>query len=121
MAGTQSGKYRRVSVNGAAQLFKPASVGRILAAGFEGNDRITISTHVALNAILDGGGGDDTLSGGGGNNVLLGGDGNDVLQGGRNRDLLFGGDGSDTLTAGGHGALLLCGPAAHPPPPPPPA
>lgn len=58
--------------------------------------------------MLDGGGGDDTLTGGSASDVLRGGAGNDSLTGGLGDDKLYAGTGQDTLL-GGQGADELFG------------
>lgn len=58
--------------------------------------------------MLDGGGGDDTLTGGSASDVLRGGAGNDSLTGGLGDDKLYAGTGQDTLL-GGLGADELFG------------
>ena len=50
--------------------------------------------------ILDGGGGNDSLTGGAIDDVLIGGAGNDSLMGDQGKDTLLGGDGNDTLNGG---------------------
>lgn len=55
---------------------------------------------VDVAAIIDAGGGDDTVYAGDLGNDVLGGAGNDILVGGKLDDWLFGGDGNDTLFAG---------------------
>ena len=50
--------------------------------------------------ILDGGGGNDTLTGGNATDVLFGGSGDDSLAGGTGIDLLVGGTGNDSLRGG---------------------
>ena len=80
-----------------------------------------IVNGVAIDALIDGGEGDDKLKGGSGNDTILGGsgkddlkgyDGNDLidggsgddkLQGGKGSDILLGGDGDDDLKAGSDG------------------
>jgi Ca2+-binding RTX toxin-like protein len=47
--------------------------------------------------MLEGGGGNDTISGGSGNDTLLGGAGNDLLNGGTGSDRLTGGSGADVF------------------------
>ena len=48
----------------------------------------------AFGAIINGGGGDDTLSGGYGGDILSGEEGDDTLIGGEGDDMLIGGDGT---------------------------
>jgi len=54
----------------------------------------------AVENIIFGGGGDDTLDGRGGNDMLYGEDGTDVIYGGDGNDLLSGGGGADLLEGG---------------------
>ncbi|MCO4203274.1 peroxidase family protein [Aeromonas taiwanensis] len=54
----------------------------------------------ALDNIITGGGGTDTLNGLDGNDTLNGGAGNDVLNGGAGNDTLNGGDGNDAMVGG---------------------
>ena len=57
-------------------------------------------TGNALDNVIYGGGGNDTLSGLDGNDELRGQTGNDTLSGGDGDDLLVGGAGTDTMTGG---------------------
>lgn len=50
--------------------------------------------------VLNGNGGNDTLSAGAGEDILSGGSGNDALSGGAGNDQLLGGTGDDVLTSG---------------------
>lgn len=108
-----------------------APTGRIIVNGGGGNDAITVSTDVALNADLFGGAGNDTLVAGGGmdflsggegsdhltsrnaNDILLGNAGDDVLLGGNGRDLLIGGDGADQLAGNNGDDILVAGYTNH--------
>ena len=65
--------------------------------GGSGNDTLTVSG--ATDAVLGGGNGDDTLTGGSGNDTLAGGVGDDQLTGGQGNDTYFfgWGYGSDTI------------------------
>ena len=67
--------------------------------GNGGDDTITAGNGLAnlIHITMDGGTGNDTLTGGDGNDTLIGGDGNDTLIGGRGNDLLLGGAGDDTF------------------------
>src|SRR5262249_3225288 len=91
--------------------FQPT--GRILAFGQAGNDQIKGNSKIKVSALLDGGGGNDTLLGGGGDDVLLGGAGNDVLYGANGRNVLIGGSGRDTLYAADGDNILIGGATAH--------
>src|SRR5262245_28579203 len=63
---------------------------------------------LAGNDTLSGNNGNDTLNGGDGNDTAYGGAGNDTLDGGTGNDTLVGGDDNDVLT-GGAGADALIG------------
>jgi Ca2+-binding RTX toxin-like protein len=63
--------------------------------GEGGNDTIRVSSEVTVDALLDGGDGNDLLLGGSGNDTLIGGAGNDWLNGGDGNDILIGGTGND--------------------------
>lgn len=62
-----------------------------------GNDHISISPLLSINATILGGAGNDILFGGSGNDGLFGGEGNDHLFGGMGNDSLKGGLGNDWL------------------------
>lgn len=93
--------------------FSTAGLTAIHFAGFAGDDRVTVSSQVAITTVLDGGAGNDLLIGGGGNNILLGGAGIDLLSGRTGRDILIGGDGADLLSGGFGDDILLGGRTAH--------
>src|SRR5262249_55429345 len=88
-----------VTISGVSQgTFSPPP--RIVAYGQAGNDQIKLNTkkfgpttyYVAVQAVLFGNAGNDTLDarGSSANNTLVGGAGTDTLQGGSARDLLIG-------------------------------
>lgn len=56
------------------------------------------ATTLLGHAVIDGGGGNDTITGSAGAEVMKGGDGNDVLCGKGGNDLLYGGSGRDVFT-----------------------
>ena len=89
--------------------FEPAAATRVLVTGNGGNDKITIGKKVALEAVIRGGDGNDTITGGGGRATLYGGAGNDTLKSGSRTTLLDGGLGNDKLMGGGAKDLLLGG------------
>lgn len=96
-----------VVMNGHSYAFDVFAVGRLVAFGMEGNDRI--SSSLTQRALLDGGRGSDILSGGSNADILLGKEGKDTLRGNAGRDILIGGDGLDSLTGGADDDLLLGG------------
>ena len=64
-----------VTINGDRFRFDAVGVTRIFVYGNDGNDRITLQKRLAIDAVLEGGMGNDRLGGGRGNDVLLGGAG----------------------------------------------
>jgi|688.fasta_scaffold98218_2 hypothetical protein len=72
------------------------------AVEFRGGEAADVFTAVNcwIPLILDGRGGDDSLTGGGGNDTILGRRGRDILKGGSGDDYLNGGPGGDILTGG---------------------
>ena len=71
----------------------------LIVNGNGGDDSITAGNGLAslIQITMDGGDGNDTLTGGDGNDTLIGGDGNDVLDGGRGNDTALMGAGNDTF------------------------
>ena len=71
----------------------------LVVNGNGGDDTITAGNGLAplIHITEDGGAGNDTLTGGDGNDTLIGGDGNDTIIGGRGGDSLLGGAGDDTF------------------------
>lgn len=107
-----------VTIGGVSQgIFKPTQ--QILVFGQAGFDSIQLQSarigkttaYVNVNAIVDGGSGNDTIDAGGSraSNILLGGAGIDQLWGGLGRDILLGGLGADTLHGGDDDDLLIGG------------
>ena len=70
------------------------NVGGIFGSAF--NDKLMADDW----RLLDGGGGDDTVTGGSDGGSLHGGDGNDLVTGGAGADFIGGGGGNDTLDGG---------------------
>lgn len=82
-------------------------------------DDVYDGTKGALQGVLYGGVGDDTLTGGKGKDVMFGDngtsggqDGNDLMSGGKGADAMTGNDGNDTLIGGGGADTLAGGPGA---------
>jgi len=93
-----SGARTQVIINGKiVGKFANASFQRILAFGFDANDKIVVNPTILKRATLDGGNGNDTLYGGAANDTLLGQANNDTLFGGAGNDSLHGGTGDDSL------------------------
>ncbi|MGI0484827.1 hypothetical protein ACN4EK_05260 [Pantanalinema rosaneae CENA516] len=75
------------------------SVERIEVDAKGGDDLITATAGnlAAVEFVVDGGDGNDTIRGAEGNDTLSGGDGNDRINGGAGNDSLFGGAGNDVI------------------------
>jgi uncharacterized delta-60 repeat protein len=95
--------------SGSFETFSGAGVTDILVALCGGDDHATLSSQIAVPALMDGGAGDDQLNGGGGQNVLVGGIGNDNLLGGSIADILIGGAGRDRLVGNAGNDVLIGG------------
>ena len=74
-------------------------MGKVIASGGMGNDRITVveSGNTSLPIVMQGDGGNDILVGGAADDQLVGGDGNDILTGRGGKDVLAGGNGVDRI------------------------
>ncbi|MBC8351189.1 MAG: hypothetical protein H8E66_04335 [Planctomycetes bacterium] len=94
---------------GETRDFPLADVNRIFMLLCDGNDHATISGRITLDAIIDGGAGDDHLNGGDGSNVILGREGNDHINGGSGRDILIGGLGEDRIVGNPESDLISGG------------
>jgi Ca2+-binding RTX toxin-like protein len=90
-----SGSTVRVASSTGKQSFN--NVKRIVVNAADGDDRVSISS--AIDSVINGGGGNDTLTGGNGDDTLSGDAGNDRLTGGLGSDVLLGGEGRDVLNA----------------------
>jgi Ca2+-binding RTX toxin-like protein len=100
---TQVGTVVSVTGLAAKVTIDHAEVGdKLVVNGLDGKDAINASTLPAgaIQLVLDGGAGNDTITGSAGADQLFGQGDNDVLIGGGGIDLLFGGDGNDTITGG---------------------
>ncbi|MCI0737549.1 MAG: right-handed parallel beta-helix repeat-containing protein, partial [Gemmataceae bacterium] len=99
-----------VQVNGVTYgPFTASALSRLIAYGYDGNDRLTVESSLTRGAFLAGGVGDDTLAGSTAADILLGGAGNDTLVGGAGDDLVFGGIGTDELSGGLGTDLMVAG------------
>ena len=106
----------RVSLSGyESQDYSTDSVSKVTFIGFGGDDIFTNDT--AIESLLLGSGGNDTLIGGSGNDVINGGSGNDQIQGNDGIDRILGGAGDDTISGnngddsiiGGNGLNVILG------------
>ncbi|MDY0215175.1 MAG: calcium-binding protein, partial [Bacilli bacterium] len=71
----------------------------LLSQPTQGDDVLDY-THTQNPVIVDGLGGNDTITTSSGNDTLIGGSGNDTLKSGAGNDILNGGEGDDTLLGG---------------------
>ena len=72
----------------------------------DNDNTLAISSTAGVDALIDGRGGNDSLSAGGGDDTLLGGLGNDTLAGGSGGDSLAGGAGDDVYVIDETGELI---------------
>ncbi|GAA5505791.1 PKD domain-containing protein [Novipirellula caenicola] len=73
------------------------------------DDDVHVHNNITVDALIDGGAGDDKLKGGRGNDTIIGGAGEDDIKGYDGDDLLDGGDGDDKLQGGKGNDILLGG------------
>jgi Ca2+-binding RTX toxin-like protein len=79
-----NGAVVAVQVNGKSYgEFQVSELSRLIAYGYDGNDRLIVEGGLQIEAFLSGGNGDDILQGGDGADLLLGGAGQDTLIGKR--------------------------------------
>jgi uncharacterized protein (TIGR03118 family) len=105
-------KGQQVTVRADGQSIGPfdyAALSSIRINGLAGDDTIEISPRITVNAVIDGGAGNDRIKAGGGNDILLGGLGDDRLDAGSGRDILIGGAGADRLSGRSGDDLLIAG------------
>ena len=72
----------------------------------DNDNTLAIPSMAGVDALIDGRGGNDSLSAGGGDDTLLGGLGNDTLAGGSGGDSLAGGAGDDVYIIDETGELI---------------
>jgi hypothetical protein len=97
---SQSGTNLTVSDAGLSNTYKGDYV-ELVVDGISGNNTIQLSSNVTINAVIQGGSGNDTLIGGGGADTLYAGTGNDLLEAGSGTDTLIAvGSATDTLQGG---------------------
>lgn len=108
--GTGTNVIQAVNDNVKIGIGSFANIQEISAGGFanvsllfDGSNQTIDLRHVVLTdiALIDAGGGDDTVYGTIGDDNINGGFGNDILNGGDGADILNGGGGFDTLNGGG--------------------
>ncbi|MHC5537029.1 calcium-binding protein, partial [Singulisphaera rosea] len=91
-----------------SKTFDASGIGSIEVFLLGGDDRAQTGPGVGVQALIDGGDGNDWLKGGSGPAILRGGNGNDILTAGIGSAILLGGAGDDHLT-GGPGRDILIG------------
>ena len=96
------------SVGGTGSFTYTASDGINTATGTANVNNVSNLTGTALDEVIVGDNGSDTLNGRGGNDVLIGSTGTDQLRGGADNDIYgFGlSDGTDTINENGDGSSL---------------
>ncbi|MBZ0129747.1 MAG: M10 family metallopeptidase C-terminal domain-containing protein [Rhodobacteraceae bacterium] len=91
--------FENLEIGGSAQI-----------SGDSGNNVLTaLSTDSSHANVINGLGGNDTISGGSGDDILNGGSGNDTINGGNDDDTIDDGSGSDTVSGGDGDDLFLAG------------
>jgi hypothetical protein len=109
-AGSTAGTVQVVINSVNRGQFALTGISRYLIWGNDGDDTITVSTSLpAIEAVIYGGEGNDTLTGGAGSTLIDGGAGNDRLTGQGARNVLIGGFGSDILNSGSGDDILIGG------------
>ena len=86
-----------VTINGATRAIPQPAPPSIFIDGGKGNDKIVARGNFAINLLVTGSGGNDTIIGGNGNDSISGGTGNDKIFGGNGQDNLLGAAGNDYL------------------------
>ncbi len=123
ITGTESSDWIRVRpsrsvVDAMEVIINHVSVGHYdMSGGLDhvviyalgGNDRVRVSSRLAVSAEIYGGDGHDFLVGGSGDDALFGGAGHDILIGKSGRDLLVGGTGSDWVLGNNDDDILVGG------------
>ena len=100
-----------ISVTGSlgTEVFDPADVDSVFIDMGAGDDTVSLGNDVVINAIINGGDGNDCIHGGGGDDTIRGGDGNDWISGRDGNDILVGGEGKDKLRGNAGRDILLGG------------
>jgi len=75
-------------------------LNKVVINGGNGNDKITVEDAVFVGVQANGGNGKDVIDGGGGNDTLSGGNGKDSIDGAAGDDEIHGGNGADNLQGG---------------------
>ena len=86
-----------------------SDVDKIVILLCGGDDDAHVHNDITVDALIDGGEGDDKLKGGSGNDTIIGGPGEDDLKGYDGNDLLDGGDDDDKLKGGKGDDIMLGG------------
>jgi Ca2+-binding RTX toxin-like protein len=111
-AGNQNDPNEKISITYSNFTAVSDSAVEVISGTSNGEDLSAPSNDFRDGVILNGNGGNDTLTGEAGADTLNGGDGNDSLQGMNGLDALNGGNGNDELR-GGHDADTLDGGAGN--------
>ncbi len=86
-----------VNLNGQVSAFNTTDFNGIRIDGRAGGDLIVLGKKLSMNAVIFGGGGNDTISGGAGNDTIFGGNGNDHIDGREGNDYIDAQTGNDHI------------------------
>jgi Ca2+-binding RTX toxin-like protein len=105
-----SSGFLSVTLNGVlvSNSIPVSSISEVRAWVYEGNDVID-AQGLAVDTVLFGGIGHDTLTGGSAGDFIFGGDGDDTVTGGAGNDFLSGGTGSDRIVGSAGNDVLVAG------------
>ena len=98
LIGSPEADFLEAGVDPTATVVDTTNLEMVDGGG--GDDTLTVDSQVDNGVELNGGAGNDTITGGDGDDMLDGGEGMDSLVGGAGNDMLDGGAGMDTLTGG---------------------
>ena len=87
--------------------FDAEEIASIVIDAHGGNDTVRVSNEIVVDAIIQGGDGNDYLVGGGGDDQIFGESGHDFLFGRQGNDLLEGGPGYDFFWGGGGDDMIF--------------
>lgn len=96
----------RAFTNWTAATYSKSQIHEIVMIGSQYNDSIYIDPALRVNAIIEGGAGNDTIKGGSGIDTIDGGAGDDLIYG---TGFLAGGTGNDTIWGGNYNNIIVGG------------
>jgi PKD repeat protein len=98
IASASNGRIRAF-INGVATPIFNSGL-RVVVFGHAGADRITVNNDVTVDAYIEGGADNDTITTSSGRDFVNAGSGSDVITTNAGRDIVFGGGGADTIDTG---------------------